>query len=362
MGEQANVAEKNDKIAHFDWVVNLSLAIGATLLILLFLVACEFIVRRMDADHKMLLSDEDITFSDVYGWQLPKRFNHCGAEVTLNTKGYVGKAYDHERSAGTTRILMLGDSILFGFCVRQEDTFAALLDASGDMLEVINFGVKGYGTDQALIRFEREGLNFKPDIVVLNFCLDNDIKDNAAARSIYGQAYPKPYFTIGNDRLELHDDHLKLSLPRRLALFLAQRSVMFHKAVGLFNIDEKKAVGEPASAGVETASDLTIRLIERMARIADENGIKFIVLFYPHQGCFTGNCPLADRLLTSPILSSVSKVNMYDHYVRRGLTLENYDDLAMDYMFHLTPRGHGLTAGIIKNVLVDRGFVDSNVF
>jgi len=54
--------------------------------------------------------------------------------------------------------------------------------------EVLNLGVRGYGTDQTYLLFETVGVHFAPDIVIYTFCI-NDINDNVTTRS-------KPYFTL----------------------------------------------------------------------------------------------------------------------------------------------------------------------
>jgi hypothetical protein len=85
------------------------------------------------------------------------------------------------------RVLMLGDSITFGSGVRDEETFCALM---AQRYDVVNLGVEGYGTDQELLKLEREGLAYHPDVVVLNFTVANDIWNVASAPRPAGSAPP----------------------------------------------------------------------------------------------------------------------------------------------------------------------------
>jgi hypothetical protein len=41
--------------------------------------------------------------------------------------------------------------------------------------------VEGYDTDQELLLLEREAPADEPDVVILNFCMDNDAASNALA-------------------------------------------------------------------------------------------------------------------------------------------------------------------------------------
>ena len=75
--------------------------------------------------------------------------------------------------AGATnkkRIAIWGDSMAFAQGVRFEDSWGYLLQkALGTDIEVLNFGVPGYGVDQAYLKFKTEVLTWQPDAVVLGF-------------------------------------------------------------------------------------------------------------------------------------------------------------------------------------------------
>src|SRR4030095_7735461 len=66
-------------------------------------------------------------------------------------------------------------------------------------VEVLNFGLRGAGTDQEFLSFTNEVVHFSPDIVVLFFCV-NDFQNNVTTEG-------KPYFVpdpggSGSIRLE----------------------------------------------------------------------------------------------------------------------------------------------------------------
>lgn len=99
-----------------------------------------------------------------------------GVEVHINELGLRDDPVDI--GAETTRILMLGDSVTFGWGVPQEQTVSARLEISlADTLQrkvdVINSGVGNYNTAMEVAWFERDGVALEPDVVVLNLFIND---------------------------------------------------------------------------------------------------------------------------------------------------------------------------------------------
>lgn len=120
--------------------------------------------------------------------------NEFETRVTINDAGQRGPSHPLERTAGTSRIAILGDSQAWGDGVGDDETFAALLDrAAGGRVEVLDFACPGYGTDQELLLFDREVVRWRPDVVVVAVFVGNDPKDNLADGT---WQYPKPRFEV----------------------------------------------------------------------------------------------------------------------------------------------------------------------
>lgn len=101
-----------------------------------------------------------------------------GASVSINSKGLRDREYSYEKSEGTFRILVLGDSVTFGFGVEMERTYPKLLEKwlneSGKRnYEVINAGVGNYNTLQELSAYELDLFRYRPDMIVLGFYLND---------------------------------------------------------------------------------------------------------------------------------------------------------------------------------------------
>jgi hypothetical protein len=67
-------------------------------------------------------------------------------------------------------VVIVGDSFTFGLEVPFAETWGAVLDeALGNNVAVLNLGVDGYGVDQAVLRYERDGRPLKPSVAILGF-------------------------------------------------------------------------------------------------------------------------------------------------------------------------------------------------
>jgi len=111
-----------------------------------------------------------------------------------------------------TRVAFFGDSYVHGDDVVFEDSFPALV-GTGDIpgvgaVEILNFGVFGYGLDQALLRFERDGVRFEPDVVVVGFQATNLRRNINLIRPLLhlgdgGLPFAKPRFVLDEGSLHL---------------------------------------------------------------------------------------------------------------------------------------------------------------
>lgn len=102
-----------------------------------------------------------------------------GAPVDINSLGLRDRDYDVAKPPGTIRILMLGDSLTFGWGVKIEDTPAKMIErklnegAAQKRYEVINAGVGNYNTVQEVTYFLNKGHKLNPDVVVLNYFIND---------------------------------------------------------------------------------------------------------------------------------------------------------------------------------------------
>lgn len=118
------------------------------------------------------------------------------------------------KAEGVFRILIVGDSFPQGMQVSTEETFPYLLqkrfDTEGKRIEIINLSMDAYGTDRELLLYALLGWQFQPDLVVLSMYIGNDVQDNEIDLETlrYGYRLTRPFFTLENDALQLHESPL----------------------------------------------------------------------------------------------------------------------------------------------------------
>jgi len=108
-----------------------------------------------------------------------------GVDVRTNEYGFRGPAVAMPKPPGVRRVLMLGDSLTMGWGVREADTTSALVAerlAAAGRFEVVNAGVGNFNTAMAVDLLESAGLRVDPDIVVLNYYI-NDAEPTPQPRS-----------------------------------------------------------------------------------------------------------------------------------------------------------------------------------
>jgi len=124
--------------------------------------------------------------------------------VEINSAGLRDKPHSLAKPPDTLRIAIVGDSYAEALQVPLEAAFWSVLQnrlttcANNKHIEVINFGVSGYGTAQELITLREQVWQYSPDIVLLAFTTNNDIIDNIRELK---KARDIPYFVYRGDQL-----------------------------------------------------------------------------------------------------------------------------------------------------------------
>jgi lysophospholipase L1-like esterase len=109
------------------------------------------------------------------GWELDP------AAPFINADGFRDRDYRPGAAPDTLRIVVLGDSITFGWGVPAEEGFVKVLEQAlsespgGRPYEVLNLGVGGYNTQQEVELYRVKGRRYAPDVVVLAYVLNDAV-------------------------------------------------------------------------------------------------------------------------------------------------------------------------------------------
>ena len=129
------------------------------------------------------------------------------AYAQVNPAGFRDRVHPLDKPQGTYRIAVLGDSVVEAFQVDMKAAFwwqlqDKLRDCSalrGREVEVMAFGVSGYGTAQHALLLESTAARYQPDLVLLAFAA-NDLRNNSARLEPENE---RPFFLLDGEGLRL---------------------------------------------------------------------------------------------------------------------------------------------------------------
>lgn len=125
-------------------------------------------------------------FDATLGWSIrPNGVSEDGL-YRANSAGFrAEREYAAQTPEGVLRVAAFGDSYTHGSTVDNSATWTQLLEQTDPQLEVLNFGVGGYGTDQAYLRYQRDGVPYRPQIVLIGFMVENILRNVSVYRPAY---------------------------------------------------------------------------------------------------------------------------------------------------------------------------------
>jgi lysophospholipase L1-like esterase len=187
------------------------------------------------------------------------RAHLMGVDVEINALGLRDDIESVAKPRGVRRVVMLGDSLTFGWGVPAAETTSELLQATlnargdGWRYEVVNMGVGNSNTEMQVAVFANLGRRLSPDAVVLNYFI-NDAEPTPHANPNPLARYSNAYVYFGG-RVD--------ALLRRLTV----RADWQDYYRGLYEAD-----GGNARVG---------RSIADLGRMTAEDGIPLLIIHYP---------------------------------------------------------------------------------
>lgn len=278
-------------------------------------------------------------FDSMLGWTLMSESSgqHVNAEFSID-QIYRINASGLRVSEHTTvderamRVLVLGDSVGFGWGVDVRSTFSSHIQ-SALATDVLNRSVTGFSTDQQLLSLRLEAPRFRPDFVVIQFT-PNDLDD---IRRSWSAGRPKPWLSKRNHSLELHNVPVRLLqqdsqqaiggwLPLTLRDWLLRHSYLYH----WLNSRRMEAVTADAIAASKHGEAIALfrAILLEMGSIASASGAAVVLLH---------NSPELQALGEDAIPTGVDVIFLGDKFQSNGHAMFP-DNL------HWTAEGHRIAA------------------
>jgi lysophospholipase L1-like esterase len=263
----------------------------------------------------------------------------------INHLGLRGPEIAEEKPAGATRLAVVGDSIAFGYWVEERDAFPRQLEGllgGPARVQVLDFGVPGYGLEQYLETVRSRVLPLHPDVVVVSFCL-NDLEgpmsfeyglvmDRAArARSLPGRLYEA---ALAHSRLLAWIEYRLEGLEAR-RIFVRAR--------------DRGALYGPAP---EEQLPLLRSRFTALESLLRPTGIPGLVAVFPLLGRPFDRYPhraLGEAVVRAARESGLEAVDLLDCF-----SAYDFRDVRVD-VIHPSPLGHRVAAHAIRDALCSRG-------
>lgn len=322
-------------------------------------------------------------------------------DISINSLGLRDYEYPHKKPKNVFRVLVLGDSFSEAFQVPLEKSFTKQMELflnSGQSnqyakIEVINTGVSGYGTDNEFLFFQSEGYKYQPDVVLLAFCICNDVRNNGhELEKLSAGGDRKPYFIFEENGMVLKNypferdgnilTKFKLFLNRNVRSYAFLREtwdrMKYQKRVGRIGMPlDLHLYGEQYSQDWENAWLVTKGLIQRLEIEAKKSGAELLVALIPTG--FQVHSQFWDKALEifPEMRNKTWNLDKPNRILRAFLDEENiqYIDLLPEFREqaedgqeefyllsdgHWNERGHQLAGRLITENLLASGLIENS--
>lgn len=271
----------------------------------------------------------------------------------INAFGIRDYEYAIEKGADTYRIVVLGDSIGFGYCTWNESlsldsVFPNVLErdlrgeySQYERVEVINLSVSGYNTLQEVAFFREKGLQLDPDLVLIAYCMNDDVS--------VGQS--------GTVELSREDERLAAprALARQLRRFLLLRSHLARAVwyqlgrIGDAQKLESFALSEDGDYPARVSAGLG-----ELAKLGDAHSFATLVVLFPHLH-YQKDGVYSEGERHRVVADVAGEQGFYALDLLPGFLEASNGDLpaisGRCHAMHPDEDGHRLTAGLIQEFL-----------
>jgi lysophospholipase L1-like esterase len=288
-----------------------------------------------------LITDPILVFKHTPNLQ--RTYKHF--EVSINELGLRDRKLEKKQN-GELRILLLGDSLTFGWGIPVEATFGRKLETTlasrlGLTVRTVNAGVSGYNTVQEYAFLRTYADLIEPDIVILIY-ISNDIETQDPPFDPWLQN-PIHWESPSN---AIHSLLMKSWL-YRLTTFVLQYSHVSDLGFAVPEILDKNVRGVKESMDALTS----------IATFCRERGIKFVTFFYHPK-----ESQLSRASVTYELLLEVQKIgNANGFHVRdTGSWWGNIDMQSVRVSrtdAHPNERGHEILAAGMADFLMSHSLV-----
>jgi hypothetical protein len=252
------------------------------------------------------------------------RSNPRDLTVTSNSDGFRSSREFNETDE-RTRILVLGDSFVFGEGVEEKERFTNVMETLQPKWRVDSIGMTGYGPGLMLRALEKVGLKTNPDIVI--FCMYTD--DFRRVRPFYaGAGFEVPRFKLKSNSLETVL-YPKPDFWDKLRLYQAISALYWKYSGALYTLNGA--------------------ILSRFINLSSEYDYKPVIVFLPGQYDTENDIKRRTWLKEYATSKKVAFVDLTEPILGAGMK-----NVFIKNNWHYNPLGHRITAEEIKRFLSEK--------
>jgi hypothetical protein len=329
----------------------LALALSGTLLI----AASEIILRLFVGRAFSVAADSPLEPSPLPGLHYQLRANYTSPKVSTDEYSFRKRAVG--AAASEQSILMLGDSIAFSSGLDYSKSFSSILEqrfssALGESVAVWNGAAPGYNTDQEAAQFELAGPRIRPQVTILEFCMND---------------YLDPPVLMGSGKLDATTPSENTSFS--ISDFVtASRTYVFTKEK-IKDLQETWPEWFPNSLHYvhfvhhKPGWQRSKAALLRMKATAERLGSRFLLVIFPmEQQLRIAERDALDDMMKFAGDNGIEVVDLYpalQPHWREGLYVGNWVEIGSIDTLHLNDRGHKIVAEQIYNAVSQRQWLSA---
>jgi hypothetical protein len=217
--------------------------------------------------------------------------------IAVNAAGFRDREHKLDKPDPVYRIAVLGDEYSEAPSVALQDTWWWRLEPKlqqcdfqpGKLVEVLNFGVSGYGTAQELVLLQKTVMRYAPDLVLVQFAPD-DVADDSYALA---RNKLRPFYTLdahGVPRIDESfvaarefDRHMqtRYRLAAEIGDHVRSFQLVRELARASFIAPAHAELVAATGPAYEDASRVTEALLAKMTAFARRNGAELALVAVP---------------------------------------------------------------------------------
>ena len=266
-------------------------------------------------------------------------------------------------------IAVVGDSYTFGLEVPFADSWAARLEQElAPDFRVLNFGVDGYGVDQAYLRYQRDVRRWHPVLTIFGF-IEHDLYRSMSVYNFitfpeWGFPFSKPRFAFVGGTLE--PLNVPLASPGALARERAVGDLpyidfepAFHSSEWVWRwYDHSQLVRfllsrfppyypDNPRADLKTELRVNLALFTRFAHEAPREGTAPLIVYFPSRGDYTGQ----DRSEKDSLLAELERSGVRYENLTGCLRAAGGERLFIPGHPHYAPNGNAAVSSCLGPVV-----------